>query len=436
MERIVFAATGDSLINRRLADYSPQVDRVARLTERCDVVFTNLETVIRRNEGFPAAQSGGTWTSSPPGVLADLKTYCINLVSWATNHTLDYSYGGLAATQRYLEESGLVHAGAGANLAEASLPKYLDTPAGRVALIAVTASFHESWIAGEQRSDMVGRPGINPLRHETYYRIAPERLKELRELAQVSGINATRELMVRNGFATPDKADLVRFGNHLFRAATPGENEGAVTTPHQGDMQRILKSIDEARRQAAYTVVSFHAHQFKDGRNEVAADFVHDFAHACIDQGAHAVIGHGPHIVRGIELYRGRPIFYSLGNFIFQSDTVTNLPSDYYTKYGLGPEHTTADALDVRSDCDSRGYAVNPAIWRSILPLWRMEEGELKSLVIYPLALGFVLPRHARGWPVLTDDLKLLEEVMELSRPYGLEFEMESDRIVWQLPGE
>jgi capsule synthesis protein PGA_cap len=39
------------------------------------------------------------------------------------------------------------------------------------------------------------------------------------------------------------------------------------------------------------------------------------FARAVIDAGADAVVGHGPHVLRGIEFYKGRPIFYSLGNF-------------------------------------------------------------------------------------------------------------------------
>ena len=44
-------------------------------------------------------------------------------------------------------------------------------------------------------------------------------------------------------------------------------------------------------------------------------------AHWAIDQGADLFAGHGPHFLRGIEIYKNRPIFYSLGNFIFQNGT-------------------------------------------------------------------------------------------------------------------
>ena len=433
MNQMTLAATGDSLITRRLALPNGDAQLLSALIGAADVRFTNLETVIRHDEGFPAAQSGGTWTSSPPEVLDDLHAYYgFNLVGWATNHTLDYSCGGLEATARHLRRRGLVHAGAGANLAEASLPQYLDTTAGRVALIALTATFHESWIAGEQRGDCPGRPGINPLRHQTVYRVSPARLAVLKETAAVSGINEYRNLMVKNGFQKPDPDNLFRFGQHLFGATSPGEAECETTTPDPRDMQRTFKAIDEARRQAALVVISLHAHDFKDGRNEAAAQYLGDFARACIDRGAHAVIGHGPHIVRGIEVYKRRPIFHSLGNFIFQSDTVARLPSDYYEKYGLGSEHTPADAFDIRSDGDRRGYAADPRIWRAILPVWRMEEGDLAELTLHPLALGFGQPRHASGWPSLTSDTTVIEEVQSLSKELGTRFEIADGQAHWR----
>src|SRR5699024_9835391 len=123
------------------------------------VRFTNLEMTTHHMEGVPGAASGGTWAMASPHVLKDLKGYGFNVIGWANNHTLDYLYGGLNATERYLNDYGFVHAGAGKNLAAASEPSYLETPAGRVALISATSSFHETWVAGEQRRDMVGRPG-------------------------------------------------------------------------------------------------------------------------------------------------------------------------------------------------------------------------------------------------------------------------------------
>src|SRR5690606_32693371 len=134
--------------------------------------------------------------------------------------------------------------------------------------------------------------------------------------------------------------------------------------------------IEEAKRSADIVLVSIHAHEMQDGRKDLPADFLVEFARNCIDKGAHSVIGHGPHILRGIEIYRNRPIFYSLGDFIFQNDTVAHLPSDFYDKQGLNSEHNVIDALEKRSDGDKRGLGVNPDVWRSVVARWEMQKGE------------------------------------------------------------
>jgi poly-gamma-glutamate synthesis protein (capsule biosynthesis protein) len=417
--RMTFAATGDSFITRRLPSQDSQsFKELASLIHQAEVRFTNFEVTAHHFEGFPSAFSGGTWAIADPAVLQDIKAYGFNLVAWANNHTLDYSYGGLEATERYLNQYGFIHAGVGQNLAEASAPRYLECPSGRVALIAVTATFHESWAAGEQRRDLAGRPGVNPLRFETTYVVSPERLEQLKAIAKVTYINAEHNLAVKEGFAVAEDKDSLTFGKYKFVA---GNEEGMVTKPLKKDMQRVLDAIDEAKRQADYVLVSLHAHEMEGEDKSRPAEFLKIFTHACIDHGAHAVIGHGPHILRGIEIYKNRPIFYSLGNFIFQNDTVAKLPADFYEKYGLGHTHNVADALDKRSEGNTKGLGVNPDVWESVIPFWTMENGELKELKLFPIELGYGLPRYTRGWPSLTANSHPLEKLKALSEPFGTE---------------
>src|SRR5699024_10742699 len=151
-------------------------------------------------KSMPGVVSGGTWAKAAPDVLKDLKNYGFNMLAWANNHTLDYSFGGLEATERFLDQEGYVHAGAGMNLASASEPRYLETEAGRVAIISVTSTFHESWVAGDQRPDMTGRPGINPLRFEAIHAISPEKMANLKSIADVTGINIENDQEVAGGF--------------------------------------------------------------------------------------------------------------------------------------------------------------------------------------------------------------------------------------------
>ncbi len=102
-----------------------------------------------------------------------------------------------------------------------------------------------------------------------------------------------------------------------------GFDPGQDTVQDLDNARRLVRS---ARERAQVVVVSFHSgakgadallHPDADERlrgenrgNAVA------FARAAIDSGADMVVGHGPHVLRSIECYRGRPIFYSLGNFV------------------------------------------------------------------------------------------------------------------------
>ena len=173
-EIITIAATGDSFITRRLPEKDKNSKAIYDLMKQADVRFTNLEVTTHHFEGFPSAVSGGSWAVAHPSVLEDLKRYGFNLIGWATNHTLDFSYGGLHATEKNLNNYNFVHAGAGCNLAEASEPRYLETTNGRVAIISATSTFDKTWKAGDQRPDMMGRPGINPLRYDVVYEISNE----------------------------------------------------------------------------------------------------------------------------------------------------------------------------------------------------------------------------------------------------------------------
>ncbi|OLS39209.1 CapA family protein [Bacillus sp. MRMR6] len=415
-KEISFAATGDSFITRRLSkqDFDPQV---AALIGSADFRFTNLEITLHRNEGYPSALSGGTWAMADPEVLNDLKKYHFNSMTWANNHTLDYLYEGLQATECNLDKADIVHAGVGENLAAASSPKYVDCDSGRIALIGATSTFHDFWRAGEQRADMQGRPGINPLRYSTKYQVTSKNMTILREIAGSTDINAENNLAIKEGFSTD--SDLFKFGSYTF---TIGEQEGMVREPHPEDLQRMTKAIHEGKRQADYVIVSIHCHEMNKDQKDQAPDFLEAIARHCIDEGAHAVIGHGPHILRGVEIYKNRPIFYSLGNFIFQNDTVQKLPSDFYEQYNLPATATVGEALDKRSQNNTKGLGVNKAVWESVIPFWEMREGVLTSLKFYPIELGFGLPRYQRGWPKITTNEEVLKSLEELSKQYGTEF--------------
>jgi len=89
---------------------------------------------------------------------------------------------------------------------------------------------------------------------------------------------------------------------------------GLNNTDHVLDLAKVGTAISEARKSANYVIIDMHwGTEYKPKSNKAQQDL----AHWLIDKGADAVIGGHPHVVEEAEVYKGKPIFYSLGNFIF-----------------------------------------------------------------------------------------------------------------------
>jgi poly-gamma-glutamate synthesis protein (capsule biosynthesis protein) len=385
-----------------------------------DVAFTNLEMLIHDydEDCYPAAECGGTYVRAAPEMLDELKWMGFNIVSTANNHSLDYMYGGLFSTIRYLDEAGLPFAGTGRDLAEARGPVYMDTGKGRVALISACSTFSNFGRAGDSRRDMRGRPGLNPLRFEHWFEAKTDTIKMLRSIEKDLNIPEVYQ----------------EDGSYFFlqNKFVEGNNVGIHTSPKKEDIKENLASVKDARRQADWVLFSLHAHQGMPRDTEKPAEFIEQFARKVIDAGAHCFIGHGHHAMRGIEIRDGRPIFYSLGNFIFQNETVYKMPSDFYERYNLDPySGIVSQAFDVRQNVLPKpGDPIDPwftkdeKYWISVIPRMTYEGDKLKELELFPIFLGQDKLRSQRGRPILADlkyGKKILEVIKDLSKPYNTE---------------
>lgn len=94
----------------------------------------------------------------------------------------------------------------------------------------------------------------------------------------------------------------------------------------------MLNHVQEADAQADLVVKTIHSHQGPGGSRNVPETpaFLVEFAHDCIDAGADVLMVTGPHLLRGIEIYDGKPIFYSLGQFFRQYDTMNLKPAESF----------------------------------------------------------------------------------------------------------
>jgi len=416
-----FALVGDSIIERRLSVYDEPgyLDMIKRI-RNADAAFTNFEMLIHNFEYPGAPVSGGTYMGAPAWVLDELKWAGFRLFGIANNHSFDFGTEGLLSNLHHFEQAGVTYAGAGENLARARAPGYLDTKKGRVALVACASTFSILSPAGPQRADMKGRPGLNPLHFKTTYTVDAATLASLRQLAGRGEGGGRGEAGGGRGGANPQR-DL-RFLGATFRV---GDKPGVATEPDEKDLKEIAAEVHDARRQADWVLVSIHTHEGMPHDREVPAEFLVAFAHAMIDAGADVFVSHGPHVLRGIEIYKGKPIFYSLANFVFDNDLVEFQPQENYDQYNLPTNAVPADFYDARSANDTRSYPADWEYWESVEaePLFNSKR-ELQAIELYPLSLGFGQSRTHRGRPRPADpemSKKILTRVAKLSKPFGTE---------------
>jgi len=426
---LTLTLSGDAMLTRRLSVFQePDFLALRQVFQESDVGFTNLEGAVHRYEASPGILSG-TFTCTPPELLEDLRWLGINLVTCANNHAFDWGEAGVLATIRNLAAAGIAYAGIGQHLSAARAPAYLDTLNGRVALVAATSFFRPWNVAASQGRDVVGRPGVSALRFDTTYQVDASALGELRRIGAKLGLEAEKERTRSFGFSGPGETPQDTDTQFHFLGAkfVRGEDFSTHTSPHPGDMKDILRWVREARRQADWVVVSHHYHEpggeaFKTAQRrselEEPAEFVRAFALECFAAGTDVFVAHGPHKSLGVEVYQGRPLFYSLGGLVFQNETVRWLPDFAYGRFDMAGEATPADFFDRREGAHPR----EPVWWENTIARVRFQGRKLAEIVLYPLDQGFGRPRPQRGRPMLARGehaTRILQRIQRLSVPYG-----------------
>jgi poly-gamma-glutamate synthesis protein (capsule biosynthesis protein) len=355
--------TGQAMIRSDLRATAPAAVPVIRGLLKGDVVFTNLEAAIAHNG--ETAQEGRGFLA-PPEALDALAAFGFNLLALADNHAFDLKARGIQNTIAEADARKLAHAGTGNNLTQASAPAYLRTAKGTVALVASASGLIASGAAATAE-----RPGVN----------------ELRVRAGDRQTEATEDL--------------------------PGASANA---PHPDDARRILQSIREARQRADVVIVYQHNHVFgrhafstifTEGMPERLApnEWLKAWTHQEIDAGADIVVMHGAPLLHGVEIYRGRPIFYDLGNFIY------NLPATLtYIDEPMSWESVVA-SVEFK-DRKPTSISLRPIVMNPI--------GEGQPDVHNPYADNQFL--HTRGLPSPATGSRagyILQRVADASKPFG-----------------
>lgn len=428
-DSFTLALSGDCILQRRLLSArDPVIRPLFDMIRGADLAFANLETLANDFRGDPALESGGSHFGAPAWVLDELREAGFSLFATATNHSLDYGVAGLLHTLEALDARGMCHAGMGRNLEEARRPAFCTHEKATVALISCTSTFARGQEASTQRPDMPGRPGVNPLRFDTVHEVLPQHLAALKEMADGLGLEGQRQAQIKLGFRFPpaDPAEFP-FGPLTFRAA---DRVARRETPREADLAGIARWVREARLSADLVLVSVHAHE-QGADKEDPSEILPVFARRMIEEGADLVVGHGPHMLRGMEIHRGRPIFYSLGNFIGQNELVPRIPSDSYDRFRASPEMTPVQVYRHRTRGDRAGFPSDRRFWESLLPLCRFEGGRLAGIELVPVSLGLGEASHRRGRPRIAtgeEAARILRRFADLSARFGTSIRIESGR--------
>ena len=425
--KLIMALVGDSMLTRGVQMFrEPRFLELVELLRGADVTLANLEMLYHEFEMPWSYKEDTSFQSANPRYLADLKWMGLDMVSTAMNHAWDYGERGMLATMRHCKEAGLLHAGSGRHLDEARAPAYLDTRGGRVAMMAVTSTFTDESRAGPGRVEFHGKPGIAPLRHDVLHEAPADFIAALQQAKQKLGYTASEDSQRRHNGGRVNETE-VDFLDGKFHV---GSDYKLSTSCNKDDLASIANWIRSARKQS--DIVVFSAHNHESGPSKVwhgrwsdqPPEFIVEFAHFCIDQGVDVFFGHGSHFLRGIEIYKGKPIFYSLGSFVLQNETIEWVPSHSYESRGMGPESRPGDWCWARSDGGKKGMSGNPAFYRSVVARCHFDGLAVKEIRLHPIDLGFGRPIAQRGRPLMADhevSTEILRELQNVCAPYGTE---------------
>lgn len=430
------AAVGDLIYSEPLSGLQDEPFKaVLNLLRNTDATFGNLEnTLIDLGSfpGHPQAEYGGGHLIGSPAVAKDLRNMGFNLVSRANNHTTDWGVEGMRATDRAADQAGLVHAGTGHTLAAARAAHYLQTTKGRIALVSMALGNRVQGATGLSATPMSlaadpvgrapGRPGLSALRIKPHTIVSPEMMQSLRQIhdalppaALQAEAQEKRVLQSEEQEKKVNTAELSLFGRN-YRVG-----DKAVRFEYDmndNDLREILKSIRQGKQNADLLVATVHAHE-PDNWSEEPPNVLPKLAHAAIDAGTDVFIGHGPHRLRAIEIYQGKPIFYSLGNFFFQVTTQEPVPAGLWEEVKGDPNTLTDNEVMAKI---LRGWFDAPVWYHSVIAVSRFDHGHAAEVRLYPVDLGLTAGNVNQGIPRLASPAvskTILEELQRLSNPYG-----------------
>ena len=271
MAKYTLGLVGESNVNRPNPETA--FAKIQNLLDRADFVFGHMEMSLsdnvqvneRTDDLLPDLMFKVGWKHSLPENMNAWKAAGFDAVSCASNTSGDPN--ATLYLIKVLDELGIPHAGIGANLDDAHKPAIAEKDGVKFGLLSYTSVFWPQFVQAH-----AFRPGAATAKAHTALIPSP-RLLEM-----------------------------------------PGSPPTVKTWMDPEALARILDDIAKLRSKVDHVVLSVH---WGCSGSEDIQDYRKELAHAAIEAGVDVVIGHHPHRPNGVEIYKGKPVFYSCGNIAF-----------------------------------------------------------------------------------------------------------------------
>jgi poly-gamma-glutamate capsule biosynthesis protein CapA/YwtB (metallophosphatase superfamily) len=279
------AFAGDLFLTQSLPDrLEPATEQVFDVMRQADGAFANLENGLST---VGSAELGGyRWGAAlrgHPSLVKELSRAGIDIVSTANNHVGNYGRDALLETLATLDAAGVRHAGAGRTIQDAFRPTHLDVNGLKVAFFSLY-SCHYNRVSQEVATASL--PGVACARAYDVLLEIPGYLEEHNVAPNIFPLRVNPAV--------------------------------SVMAPLREDVLRLTDAIRKGRGDADLAILYVHFHWARHTKADLP---YHQrvIAHAAIDAGIDVFVGHGPHVLRGVEIYREKPVLFSIGNFIGQA---------------------------------------------------------------------------------------------------------------------
>lgn len=408
---------------------SPQIREILR---SADTTIGNLEgyLVDRRNWAGPNGYNNN-W--APKELAQDLADLGFDILAPGE------ADGGEAAqisTQAYLDEVGIKRPGYGPNLSIARQPVFQELPQGRVAAIAgfPVGAVASGPIATNKDGNNTGeRPGMNPIRLTVWNTVTPEQLEQLRAIRDTILARRHEPDVARPTELPNDRPGRLSFlGKNYIAAEKPGEFRYEMNPQ---DRQAQVLAVRNAKEYADFVIYTAHVHENRYAfqaysQDHYPPDYLRELVHELIDNGLDMYVGHGNHTMQGIEIYKGRPIFYNHGNFAVQRFGSDDSPPN--------PGNLT----DIESNEIRNAWLQQPINMVAYVAQTKYRDGRLTEVRIYPVDLG--IDQETTPWsrssipqtPSPEVARKILTDLQTYSAPFGTKISIENGVGVIRVPPE